>query len=353
MQFLAKALHLHCLSHQPQEGASAESDPAKDMPKAKGKKKKSKGPWTRRWTPPEKEIVLDVVGKIVEERFLNWKNYVARKKITMSDYVHEEVDAMRKERWNREIKQHVDKEIGEYYERFPADLRLPADHDKYLRSKYEKFLEEKSLAGHEHVIPDPGHQPQEGASAERDSKKRKLKGPAIASIFTHRQGLGEPYGAAGIGLSLCMPEDSIVGLAMEAAPRRPLEKAAIEENVDPTTLMNANGIFAALRFADEAAGVEACRRREGTARQTRKPEELTLVRVKVNGDDGVYLERVKNLDEVNHVIVYLRQSTVQEGLGNKLAGQAVTIASALLGKSLPGKVSASRFVELGTASRSR
>ncbi|UPR04259.1 hypothetical protein HOP50_15g75940 [Chloropicon primus] len=144
-----------------------------------------------------------------------------------------------------------------------------------------------------------------------------------------------------------------VAMATSAGPHREREMAAIEENVDPTTLLNADGLIASLRFADESAGPRPTLAREGTrAERTRQPEELTLVRV-VRGRGGVYLELVEGLKGLTHCIVFLRESIVQEGLGNKLAGQAATISSALLGKDLPKQVKAFRFVELGTASRSR
>ncbi|QDZ21489.1 hypothetical protein A3770_05p40070 [Chloropicon primus] len=127
-----------------------------------------------------------------------------------------------------------------------------------------------------------------------------------------------------------------VAMATSAGPHREREMAAIEENVDPTTLLNADGLIASLRFADdELAGARPTLAREGTrAERTREPEELTLVRV-VRGRGGVHLERVAGLKELTHCIVFLRESLAREGLGNKLAGQAATISSALLGKDLP------------------
>ncbi|QDZ18681.1 hypothetical protein A3770_02p11990 [Chloropicon primus] len=160
-------------------------------------------------------------------------------------------------------------------------------------------------------------------------------------------------GAVALGTSLDT-NACTVALAISAGPHREREMAAIEENVDPTTLLNADGLIASLRFADdELAGPRPTLAREGTrAERTREPEELTLVRV-VRGRGGVHLERVEGLKELTHCIVFLRESLAQEGLGNRLAGQAATISSALLGKDLPKQVKAFRFVELGTASRSR
>ncbi|UPR02367.1 hypothetical protein HOP50_09g56930 [Chloropicon primus] len=176
---------------------------------------------------------------------------------------------------------------------------------------------------------------------------------ANVSVFTHLQGSGQPCGAVALGTSLDT-NACTVALAISAGPHREREMAAIEENVDPTTLLNADGLLASLRFADdESAGARPTLAREGTrAERTREPEELTLVRV-VRGRGGVHLERVEGLKELTHCIVFLRESLAQEGLGNKLAGQAATISSALLGKDLPKQVKAFRFVELGTASRSR
>ncbi|UPR04342.1 hypothetical protein HOP50_16g76820 [Chloropicon primus] len=141
-------------------------------------------------------------------------------------------------------------------------------------------------------------------------------------------GSGQPCGAVALGTSLDT-NACTVALAISAGPHREREMAAFEENVDPTTLLNADGLIASLRFADdESAGARPTLAREGTrAERTREPEELTLVRV-VRGRGGVHLERVEGLKELTHCIVFLRESLAQEGLGNKLAGQAATISSA-------------------------
>ncbi|UPQ99398.1 hypothetical protein HOP50_03g27050 [Chloropicon primus] len=190
------------------------------------------------------------------------------------------------------------------------------------------------------------------------TKKRRLTNTGTsceegAGGATPAAGSGQPCGAVALGTSLDT-NACTVALAISAGPHREREMAAIEENVDPTTLLNADGLLASLRFADdESAGPRPTLAREGTrAERTRQPEELTLVRV-VRGRGGVHLERVEGLKELTHCIVFLRESLAQEGLGNKLAGQAATISSALLGKDLPKQVKAFRFVELGTASRSR
>ncbi|UPQ99844.1 ferrochelatase [Chloropicon primus] len=136
------------------------------------------------------------------------------------------------------------------------------------------------------------------------------------------QGSGQPCGAVALGTSLDT-NACTVALATSAGPHRQREMAAIEENADPTTLLNADGLLASLRFADELAGAQPTLAREGTrAERTREPEELTLVRV-VRGRGGVHLERVEGLKGLTHFIVFLRESIVQEGLGNKLAATLI------------------------------
>ncbi|QDZ21661.1 FAD dependent oxidoreductase [Chloropicon primus] len=167
---------------------------------------------------------------------------------------------------------------------------------------------------------------------------------ANVSVFTHLQGSGQPCGAVALGTSLDT-NACTVALAISAGPHREREMAAIEENVDPTTLLNADGLITSLRFADEVPGPPPTLAREGTrAERTREPEELTLVRV-VRGRGGVYLELVEGLKELTHCIVFLRESLAQEGLGNKLAGQAATISSALLGKDLPKQIDMSSSLD--------